>query len=137
MFSVAKFLSAHQAYGPQLKLNNTIQLDQIANWISMRTNTNKSEVMMMLQELNEAILYFNCQGTPVKLPGIGIFSPSIDRGGKLDINLRPDTALRQGINLPRAYSGQIRNRVNIGLDNAGYKELWDTAHPDDPLEVSL
>lgn len=93
--------------------------------------------MMMLQELNEAILYFNCQGTPVKLPGIGIFSPSIDRSGKLDINLRPDVALRQGINLPRAYSGQIRNRVNIGLDNAGYKSLWDTDHPEDPLEVSL
>jgi len=30
--------------------------------------------------------------------------------------------------------GEIKNREHIGLDNAGYKALWDPDHPDDPLE---
>lgn len=132
---MAKLLSAHQAFGPQLKLNHTIHLDQVSAWIAMRTNVNKSEVVRMLQELNEAILYFNSQGTPVKLPGIGIFAPSIDRHGQISINLRTDVALRQGINTPRAYSGPIRNKANIGMDNGAYKELWDEANPNDPLEI--
>jgi hypothetical protein len=73
-FKLADLLAAHHVYGPQLELNPTVQPDQIADWMSMRAGTNTSEAIMVLQELNEAILYFNCQGTPVKLPGIGIFS---------------------------------------------------------------
>ncbi len=132
---MAKFLAAHRAFGPQLKLNHTIQLDQFAAWISMRTNLNKGSVMMMLQEMNEAILYFNSQGTPVKLDGIGTFAPKIDRDGQFNIYLRPDTRLRRNINMPHAYTGPIRNKGNIGLDNETYKALWDLAHPDDPLEI--
>jgi hypothetical protein len=31
--------------------------------------------------------------------------------------------------------GRIVNRKHIGLDNAGYKALWDADHPEDPLEI--
>ena len=132
---MAKLLRAIQSYGPKVALNSTAQLDDVAGWMSMRTGLNKSEVIMVLQELNEVLLYFVSQGTPVKLPGIGTFSPSIDRQGQYKINLRADTALKNGLNAPGAYKGQIINRVNIGLDNAGYKQLWDDDHPDDLLEV--
>jgi nucleoid DNA-binding protein len=132
---MARIMQAVSAYGPKLQLNPTAQLSQVADWMAMRTGLNKSEVMMVLQELSEAVLYFNGQGTPVKLPGVGTFSPSVDRSGKFKINLRADVALKNGINAPGAYSGQVRNRDRIGLDNAGYKALWDADHPDDPLDV--
>jgi hypothetical protein len=132
---MAKFISAHRDLGPKLKLNNTVHLDQLAAWMSMRTNMNKGTVMMMLQELNEAILYFNSQGTPVKLEGIGTFAPKIDRDGNFSVYLRPDVGLRRGLNVPRAYTGQINNKANIGIDNERYKAMWDLTHPDDPLEV--
>lgn len=45
----------------------------------MRTRLNKRELQMALQEANEAILYLNSQGTPVKLPGVGRFTPSLNR----------------------------------------------------------
>ncbi len=101
----------------------------------MRTSINKGDVLRLLQELKEALLFFNSQGTPVKLPGIGTFSPSIDRHGQISINLRLDASLRQNINAPRTYTGFIRNKANIGLDDASYKALWDKANPDDPLEL--
>jgi len=91
--------------------------------MAMRTGLNKSEVMMVLQEMNEAILYFNSQGTPVKLPGVGIFTPSIDRKGTFKINFRADMDLKKDINAPDAYTGEVSNKNRIGLDNDGYKEL--------------
>ena len=132
---MARIVQAVNAYGPKLGLNPTAQLDRVASWMAMRTGLNKSEVMMVLQEMNEAILYFNNEGTPIKLPGVGTFTPSIDRNGKFKINFRADVALKNGINAPGAYQGTVRNKDRIGLDNAGYKELWDADHPDDPLEV--
>ena len=103
--------------------------------MAMRTGLNKSEVMMVLHEMNEAILYFNSQGTLVKLPGVGTFGTSVDREGKFKINFRADTGLKKGINAPDAYKGRMANKSRIGLDDAGYKELWDADHPDDPLDV--
>ena len=51
------------------------------------------------------------------------------------VNFRPDVALKDGCNAREAYKGAILNRERIGLDDAGYKALWDAAHSTDPLEV--
>jgi len=132
---MANLIQAYRAYGPQLELGNTIQLERVAEWMAMRTGLNKSEVMMALQEINEAILFFNGQGVPVKLPGVGIFTPSIDGNGVINVNLRADTSLKNGLNSPGRYSGPIKNRGNIGTNKDQYKVLWDADHPADPLEV--
>lgn len=132
---MARIMQAVRDYGPKVDLNPTAQLEQVADWMAMRTGLNKSEVMMVLQEANEAILYFNSQGTPVKLPGVGIFTPSISREGTFKINLRTDVNLKKRINARDAYTGTVNNKNRIGLDNAGYKALWDADHADDPLEI--
>ena len=132
---MARIVQAVSAYGPKLEMSPTAQLGQVADWMAMRTGINKSEVMMVLQEMNEAILYFNGQGTPMKLPGVGTFSPGISREGTFRINFRADTSLKKGINAPNGYTGRMANKGRVGLDNAGYKELWDADHADDPLDV--
>jgi nucleoid DNA-binding protein len=132
---MAKFFEAVRDFGPKVKTNQTLQLNQLAAWISMRTSVNKSEVAMVLQELNEAVLYFNGQGTPVKLEGLGTFKPGVDRNGKLRIKVRPDSTLNKTINNTAAFSGVIAYKAHAGLSNEEYKALWDAAHPDDPLEV--
>ena len=132
---LATFLKAIVQYGPKLELNSTAQLDQVAEWMAMRTSLNKSEVMMVLQEQSEALIHFGKNGTPVKLPGVGIFSPSIDRNGEFSVNFRADTALKNGINAPSAYRGGVKNKANIGIENERLKALWDAEHPDDQLEL--
>jgi hypothetical protein len=90
---------------------------------------------MVLDELKSAVLFFNRMGSPVKLPGLGWFSPTIKRDGKLKINLRVDKDLHKGINADDAFYGEVINHTHIGLDDAAYKSLWDTEYPDDPLEI--
>ena len=132
---MAKILEAVRDYGPDVKLNTTVSLREICHFISMRTSTTNGQVQMMLSELNEAIAYFNNQGTPVNLPGIGRFAPSIDRHGNFRVNMNVDKSLINQMNSPGVYTGKVENKQNIGLNNEGYKQIWDTDHPDNPLEI--
>ena len=132
---MTSILQAFRQYGPRLGLSSTAQLGEVSNWMSMRTGANKSEIIMILQELSDAILYFNNRGIPVKIPGVGTFTPSIDRRGTIKNHFRADMALKKGSNAPDAYKGEVLNKGRIGLDNEGYKALWDADHPDDPLEI--
>ncbi|MBI5932248.1 MAG: hypothetical protein HY867_00965 [Chloroflexi bacterium] len=95
----------------------------MAEWMAMRTGLNKSEVMMVLQEQSEAILYFNKDGIPVKLPGVGTFTPSVEGDGTYNIGFRADTELKNGINDTNAYQGEVKNRDRIGWTREQYKEL--------------
>jgi len=132
---MAHILQAVNQYGPKLDLQKTTALEDVGNWVSMRTSLNKSEVMMVLSEISEAILFYNLMGSPVKLNGVGIFAPSIDRSGTLNINVRLDVALKSGINNHGGYRGAIVNKSRAGLSNAELKELWDADHPEDPLVI--
>lgn len=132
---MAKLIQAVAKFCPRLDLNQTAQLDQIVEWMSSRTGLNKSEIVMVLLELNEAILFFNRSGTPVKLPGVGIFRPSIKRDGKFKVNFRADSTLHNGLNNAGAYLGRMKNRANIGISDEDLKAVWDAEYPDDLLEL--
>ncbi len=133
---MAKLIQAISAYGPRLDLNKTAQLVQVADYIASRTGVNKSEISMVLQELNEAIIFFSKLGTPVKLPDVGTFTPSVNREGKYNMGFRADTSLKNALNATNAYQGRMKNKENIGKSNADFKALWDADHPTDPLDLS-
>jgi len=82
---MAKLLQAVTQFGPKLELQPTAQLDKLSEWMAMRTGLNKSEAMMVFQESSEAILNFCKDGKPVKIPGVGTFTPSLDRNGEVSI----------------------------------------------------
>ena len=132
---MAKLLQAMQTYGPRLALNKTAQMSQITEYISSRTGLNKSEILMVLQELNEAIIFFGKNGTSVKLPEVGTFKPSVSRDGKFSTKFLADVSLKNALNAPGAYLGEIINKENIGKTNAEFKALWDAEHPTDLLEL--
>lgn len=132
---MAKIVQAVRKYGPKLRRSRTAELDDVVEWMARHTGINKGEVLLVLAELHDAILFFNRGGQAVKLPGIGIFSPGMDREGELRVNFRADVLLKRHISRREAYVGDILHRSRIGWTDAQYKEFWDAAHPDDPLDV--
>ena len=122
-------------YGPKLRRMPTAQLDDVVEWMAGHTGLNRGEVLLMLAELHDAILFFNRQGRAVKLPDIGTFSPGIDRHGRLRVNFRADVSLKKQMAWRHEYHGDILNKSRIGWTDAQYKALWDAEHPDDPLEI--
>lgn len=132
---MAKIVQAVRKYGPKVERYRTADLDDVAEWMAGHTGINRSEVVMLVIELHEALLFFNRQGRAVKLPDIGTFSPGLDRQGNLRINFRADVRLKNQFGRWDKYNGRVHHKNRIGWSDAAYKAVWDAEHPDDPLEV--
>ena len=130
---MATKIEAIGAYRPKLVLNPTAKLDQLIDFIAMRTGLNKGSVQLVLAELSDAVVFYNLQGTPVKIEGLGIYTPTIDMEGALDSAHRTDQAIVKALNVPGVYKGVIENRENVGKTTAELVEIWNKAHPNDPI----
>ena len=129
--NMASRIEAINAYRPRVMLNPTVKLDQLVDFIAMRTGANKGTVQLALAELNDAVIFFNLQGAPVKIEGLGIYTPSIDLDGDWDCNHRTDQEIVKALNVPGAYQGVVENRGNIGKTVTELVAMWNADHPDD------
>ena len=132
---MARLIQALASYGPKVERTQLADMERVSELVAKGTGLTEGEVSLILRELHKAILYHNRAGTPVQLPGIGIFATTVDRHGRRRIRFRMDSTLRAGMNGAAARRLPVKNAGNIGLDNAGYKALWDAEHPEDPLEI--
>jgi len=130
---MAYLIWAVNAYCPHIELGNTIQKPELVRALSRATGLVEGMVDYSIKELRDQIVSFNRTGRPVKVVGLGTFTPTISLDGEFNIVYRPDTALSSGINLPGIFSGRLINRENIGLSTDELVEKWNTAHPDDPV----
>jgi hypothetical protein len=69
----------------------------------------------VLDELNEAIIFYGTKGLPVKIEGVGVFSPVIKIDGTFRIGFRFDTIVSKALNVQGAFSGSVVNAANIGM----------------------
>lgn len=128
---MAKRINAIKALMPQIELNKTVQVDELARYISRGTNLNPGQIKFILDELSDALLFFTSSAQPVKLEGLGTFTPTIKLSGELTINVRVDRELIKRINKPGAFTGRIRNRSNIDKSSDDLVDEWDQIHPED------
>jgi len=133
---MATLFEAIAVHGPKLLYNRTLEIDQIAEYLASRSGVPPAQTEMVLKEMRAAAIYFCRTGTPVRLPGVGRFRPSLDRFGTFHVNMVPDPAVARALNAPGTYTGVILNAANVGLPNEAYKALWDNDHPDDPVELA-
>jgi hypothetical protein len=134
---MARLIESIVAFGPKLIYGRTANLDDIALLLSKRSGLSALDAEMALRELSGAIIHQLRGGQPVKLPGIGRLRATVGRGGRMRVHVVADVALVKALNAPGTYRGEMANRARIGLDDAGYKALWDGVHPEDPLEVAV
>ena len=131
---MASKIKAINAYGPKIKLGKRAETDDLVEFIARSTGLNESGVRQVLLELRDTVLFFTLRGQPVKLEGLGTYTPKISLDGTLGIGHRADVALKHGLNQPGAFKGEIENRENIGKTSDDLIAMWNEAHPDDPVE---
>lgn len=134
---MATFLEAVQAFGPRLVYNRTASTATVAKTLAGRTGLKHGQVLLVLRELQEVLVQYGETGTPVELDGVGRLRPTVNRDGHLRLAVTIAGELAHGIDRLDTYKGEILNRGNIGLDDDGYKALWDAVHPDDPLDLPV
>ena len=131
---MAKQISAINAYRPKLVLGQTVKNKELVEYIADRTGMTKGEIQIALAEFSAAVRFFNKSGQGVKLEGLGTYLPSIDTQGALSISHRSDPEINNELNQKGAYLGEIVNRQNIGKTTAEFVAMWNTDHPDDPVQ---
>jgi len=133
---MATLFEAIASLGPKLVYGRTAELDDLALLLSKRSGLSVLDVEMVLRELSGAVANLSRGGAPVRLPGFGRVRAAMTRTGRLRVHIVAEGKLVREINAP-GYRGEVANRGRIGLDDAGYKVLWDAAHPDDPMELPV
>ena len=99
---------------PRIKLNKPLNTRDLIKYINARSGFVASDIVGMIYELHDVLLDFLRDGTPVRLEGIGIFSPSVKLDGKIKINFRADKGLIKELNLKHNLKRKITNRKNLG-----------------------
>jgi nucleoid DNA-binding protein len=130
---MASRIRAINAYRPRVDLGKRAGMDDLVDLISARTGLNEGDVRQVLLELRDVVLFFNLRGQPVKLEGLGTYTPSIQLDGTFKVGHRADMDLKNGLNVPGEFRGDILNRENVGKTSDELVEMWNTEHPDDQV----
>lgn len=128
---MASKIKAIGALRPKIVLGRKVQKTELIRYLASRTELNTSDIDKVLHELRDAIISYNCAGRSVKLVGLGTYTPKVALNGTFDINYRTATEIKNGLNAPEAFTGEIKNRDNIGKTGDDLAALWNAAHPDD------
>ncbi len=128
---MASRIKAISAYRPKVELQPRVTMKEVIDFIARSTGLNESGVRQVLLELRDTLLFFTSAGHPVKLEGLGTYTPSINVDGKVKLGYRVDSTLLNKLN--EQFHGTIINKENIGKSTDDLVAQWNEAHPDDPV----
>ncbi|NIM18069.1 MAG: hypothetical protein GTO45_39340 [Candidatus Aminicenantes bacterium] len=132
---MAEEIEAVRVYNPRVEQGKTVEVEDVAALIAGRTSFTGGAVINMLWEFREAITFFALAGRPVRLKGLGVFAPRIDKDGVFSLNYRPDKWLKSELNVAGKFKGKVVNRDMIGKSVEEMIQRWNQEHPDDKIEI--
>ena len=130
---MASRIKAINAYRPKIELGKRAGTDDLVDLIATRTGLGEGDVRQMLIELRDVTIFFLQRGQPVKLEGLGTYTPKVDLSGVFGVGHRADNALKNALNIPGEFKGDIAKRDNIGKTSDDLVAMWNAEHPDDPV----
>ena len=131
---MAEQIQAIRAYTPRVKQQDIVDIEDLAEFIEGRTSFNGGAVINMLWEFRNALTFFALSGRPVRLKGLGIFSPGMDKDGEIGLNYRLDKWLKSELNVSGKFKGTVVNRDMAGKSAEEMVERWNDEHPDDKIK---
>jgi len=133
---MASKIKAIATYRPRIELGNTAQKPEFLRAVSRATNLTEGMVDLVIKEVRDQIIEFCRAGRGVKIESLGTYAPNISTDGKIDLQIRPDMAFINGLNLPGAFTGTVINREHIGMSSDQLVQMWNDNHPEEPITFS-
>jgi nucleoid DNA-binding protein len=130
---MASRIKAINEYRPRIVLGRRAEMNELVDLIAARTGLNEGDVRQVLLEMRDAIIFYHKQGRPVKLDGLGTYTPVIQLDGEFKVGHRADIEIKKQLNVPGEFNGEIENRDNIGLTGDDLVAMWNDEYPDDPV----
>jgi hypothetical protein len=130
---MASKIQAVNAYRPRIKLGKTAAMPELVPYIADRTGLNEGTISMVLKELRDAVIFFARSGRGTKIEGLGTYLPKVSLDGRFNVSHRLDAEIKNALNTPGAFRGQIEHRENIGQTADDLVDLWNTDNPGDSV----
>lgn len=130
---MATMIQAMAKLSPRLELGPVVEMDELCAILTARTGLKRSQVQQALTELHEVTRDLARRGRPVKLPGLGVFTPALKITGRVHLGCRLDRQLNRY--LAGDYAGKISNRRRLKWGPEDYRAFWNEAHPEDPVSA--
>ena len=105
--------------------------DEIIENIVAATNQSRGSVLAVLSELDVQLESGLKAGRVVHLPNRTHYRPIGKKEGTIDIQVRVNPISDKNVNM--SFRGKWRNAANIGKSEAEIIDLWNEAHPEDPI----
>jgi len=131
---MAKQIQAINAYRPRLELGDAATAKRYMELVTQRTTLSPGVVKNVQESEVETLIGLLLEGRAVHT-GSSIYTPSIDLDGDLEVKIRVDARILRELNGKGAFRGRITNPENIGKSAADLVALWNTDHPEDPVEA--
>ncbi|MCP5103574.1 MAG: hypothetical protein GY950_09355 [bacterium] len=131
---MAKLIQAISALGPRIKLDRRASMNEVVSLIAGRTGLNRGDILQVVNELREAIIFFALAGRSMKLEGLASYSPKVNLKGNFSLVHRQDPTIKYDLNKPKAFEGDITNRDMMGKTSADIIARWNEENPADLIE---
>jgi len=130
---MAKKIEAWVEFGPRLEPTDPISPEGLIERIVMATSQSRGSVKAILDELDVQLEIGLKEGHIVQLPNGTHFKPTGKKDGSIEVNVRVNPRMVKNLNT--GFRGTWRNAENIGKTEAEIIELWNAAHPENPIEI--
>lgn len=95
---MASRIKAIGALRPRIDLGKTVQKAELTRYLAARTNLSEGQIDHVIEEMRDAIIFFNQSGRGVKVEGLGTYLPKINLNGRFSIEHRPDMDIKNALN---------------------------------------
>lgn len=130
---MATRIQAINAYRPRIIHSDTAGEERYMELVSQRTTLSPGVIKNVQESRRETLIGLLLDGRRVRTGGATYYL-SIDLEGKFSVKVKPDARITRVANQKRAFRGRIANVENIGKTSDELVAMWDTNHPDDPVE---
>lgn len=121
-------------YRPELELEDPLTADEAIEYLTEQTDLEGDVIRTTLEAIRSMLFWHLLRGRPVELTGLGSIRPTIDLDGTIRAALDAEEGLVQAMSEPDAYRAGINRRENIGLSLQRMAQMWNSTHPDDPVQ---
>ncbi len=129
---MANRIVAINTYRPRLSLNKAADTHRFMELVTLRSTLSPGVVLNVHESEVETLIGLLLEGRPVHT-GIGIYTPSVDLDGDLEVKVKLDPRVLSALNAANAYRGDMVNIENIGKSADELVNMWNTEHPEDPV----
>jgi hypothetical protein len=126
-------IKAVGTYRPRIRLGRTADRQDLVRFISRSTGLNESDILQVLTELRDAVIYHMLDVRSVNLDGLGRYFPVMGLDGTFKVGHRVDRRIRAALNVPGQFQGEIINQEYIGMTVEDLVDLWNQESPDEPI----